>query len=179
MEPELANRLARTVVVFGLDGARHQAFAQGMGRAGDVTANLATQRVRQDAPNEELVVVVIALGPYMDLEWTLCHEFGHVINGDTSMTGACASSLTDAELSPPARSRPGPGSRQPAGAACAARAGSGPVARPAASSRAHDRPWAAHQAVRTLPELAFSPPRRTDPVSSSIPPGPKSSLEAF
>ena len=88
MRPELAARLARRVMVVGLDGTKHAAFAQSLS-FGDVTGQLARERVAQGEAaklSEPLVLIVINLDAHHrspSLERTVAHELGHVACGHT------------------------------------------------------------------------------------------------
>ena len=94
MPQELAARLARTVMVFALDGVRHAGFAQGIGGADDATGLLAEERVRQQAPPENLTIIVVRLDeqhrPPSDAQ-LLAHELGHVAEGHTTARLVAAS----------------------------------------------------------------------------------------
>lgn len=94
MPQELAARLARTVMVFALDGVRHAGFAQGIGGADDATGLLAEERVRQQAPRENLTIIVVRLDeqhrPPSDAQ-LLAHELGHVAEGHTNARLVAAS----------------------------------------------------------------------------------------
>ena len=87
MPAELAATLARTVMVFALDGTRHAGFAQGVGGAEDATLALADERLRQRArPGEYLTVIVVRLDEAhripSDVQ-LLAHELGHAALGHT------------------------------------------------------------------------------------------------
>jgi len=97
----LAERLARSVIVFALDNEEHGAFCQGLGSPQDATAALARERVRQGpraTADDELTVIVLALRPLRNLARTLAHELGHVACGHTSTAQGAAAPLSDEEL---------------------------------------------------------------------------------
>src|SRR5262245_46855941 len=96
MPPELAAQLARTVIVFALDGVVHGAFAQGLGRAEDGVLKLAEERTRQRVDQHEpfLTVIVMHLGSPHSLPSeanTLGHELGHAALGHTHAALTAAS----------------------------------------------------------------------------------------
>lgn len=90
MPPELAARLARTVMVFALDTSKHSAFAQGLGTSEDATRQLAEERTRQQAdPREHLSIIVLNLDESRRLPsdaQMLAHELAHHDLGHTNAT---------------------------------------------------------------------------------------------
>lgn len=98
MPPDDAARLARTCVVFVIDEEQHRGFAQRLGEAGDVTGQLAAERIRQRAAKDEILhVIVISLRNVTNVEWLLGHEAGHVLLGHCT-SSAAAASLSDEQL---------------------------------------------------------------------------------
>jgi hypothetical protein len=104
MPREVAERLARRVLVFALDGRRHSAFVQGMGGPQDATEQLALERVRQGPAavrtSEPLAVIILHLeaGFRHSLAATLAHELAHVELGHTEAAAVAVAPLSDDEL---------------------------------------------------------------------------------
>jgi Zn-dependent peptidase ImmA (M78 family) len=98
MDAELAARLARRIMLIGLDGTKHAAFAQGLGGPQDVTLKLANEQVKQNsAAQESLAMICINLDARRHdagLEMTLAHELGHVALGHTDASAVAAEPLT-------------------------------------------------------------------------------------